>query len=380
MSDSIRLPASVEPAPLPGDVSSHRLRRALLKLGALIVFGVVAITLLPGLGELRRQFEHAQAIWIVAACALELLSTLSYVPAFRGVFCRRMSWGTSYKIAMSELFADSVLPVGGVGGLALGAWALRRGGMPTADIARKSVAFFLLSSVPNVGTLVLVGIGLATRVLPGRASVALTVVPAVIAIVAVAATLGLGRLSRRLEARLGNRPGGSRLARLAPALRALANGVDEAKRLLRHGSLLLWLGLLGYMVFDILALWASFQAVNSSPQLTIVWIAYLIGELGNLVPIPGGIGGVELGLIGALVVYGVPAVTATAAVLLYRVVQLWIPVLPGSIAVVQLRAMVRKETFALHMCQPGETVEIIGLGPVIPRSLAPDSVSKLPTN
>ena len=75
-----------------------------------------------------------------------------------------------------------------------------------------------------------------------------------------------------------------------------------------------------------------------------------------------------------------PAVTATAAVLLYRVVQLWIPVLPGSIAVVQLRAMVRKETFALHMCQPGETVEIIGLGPVIPRSLAPDSVSKLPTN
>lgn len=371
--------ASAEPAPLPSGVSPHRIRRALLKLGAVIVFGVVTITLLPGLGELRRQFEHARPAWIAAACVLEAFSTLSYVPAFRGVFCTRMSWGTSYKIGMSELFADSVLPVGGVGGLALGAWALRRGGMPAAEIAHKSVAFFLLSSVPNVGTLVLVGLGLAVGVLPGHASVALAVGPAVVAIAAVAVVLALGRLSRRSNARLANRPARSRSARLAPALLALADGVDEAKRLLRHGSLLVWLGLIGYMVFDILALWASFRAVNSTPQLTIVWIAYLIGELGNLIPIPGGIGGVELGLIGALVLYGLPAVTATAAVLLYRVVQLWIPVVFGSVAIVQLRSLVRKESYALDMCRPGETVEIIGLGPVIPRSSAPDAMSKQPT-
>ena len=62
-----------------------------------------------------------------------------------------MSWGTSYKIAMAELGADSLLPVGGAGGLALGAWALRRGGMPADEIAHKSVAFFLLTSAPNVG-------------------------------------------------------------------------------------------------------------------------------------------------------------------------------------------------------------------------------------
>src|SRR5258708_5979446 len=101
--------------------------------------------------------------------------------AFRHVFCTRMSWGTSYKIAMAEQGANSLLPVGGAGGLALGAWALRRGGMPAEEIARKTVAFFLLTSVPNVGTLVLIGVGLAVGILPGHASLVLTVGPATVA-------------------------------------------------------------------------------------------------------------------------------------------------------------------------------------------------------
>ena len=63
-------------------------------------------------------------------------------------------------------------------------------------------------------------------------------------------------------------------------------------------------------------------------------MAHLIGQLGNWIPIPGGIGGVEAGLIGALLLYGLPAVTATAAVLLYRVIELWIPGLLGIAAFV----------------------------------------------
>ncbi len=82
---------------------------------------MVVITLVPGLGELRSRFAHARPGWIVLGSVFELLSVLAYVPAFRVVFCTRMSWGTSYKIAMAEEGADSVLPVGGAGGLALGA-------------------------------------------------------------------------------------------------------------------------------------------------------------------------------------------------------------------------------------------------------------------
>jgi uncharacterized protein (TIRG00374 family) len=337
----------------------------LVRLVALVLVAIVVITLLPGLGQLRQRFADANAGWISVAAAMELLSALAYVPAFRIVFCTRMSWGTSYKIAMAEEGADSLLPVGGAGGLALGAWALRRGGMPAAEIARKTVAFFLLTSVPNVATLVLVGIGLAIGVLPGHAGLPLTLIPAAVAASAIAGTLALGPIIGRIEARTRDRAPKSRIARLAPALRATADGVEEAVAHLRTGNPVLLVSLCGYMVFDILALWGSFRAVGFAPQLTIVWIAYLIGQLGNLVPLPGGIGGVELGLIGTLVLYGLPAVTSTAAVLLYRVLELWIPAALGSVASVQLRLLLRREAETIELCQAGDIVEIIGGGPVI---------------
>jgi uncharacterized protein (TIRG00374 family) len=245
--------------------------------------------------------------------------------------------------------------------------------MPAAEIARKTVAFFLLTSVLPVATLVLLGVGLAIGVLPGHANVALTVVPAVVAAGAIVVALGLGRLTRRVETRVTRRNEHPRMARLAPVLRATADGVDEAVRQLRHGNPQLLLGLVGYLMFDILVLWTCFHAVGSAPQLTIVWIAYLIGQLGNWLPVPGGIGGVELGLIGMLVLYGLPAVTATAAVLPYRAVELWIPAVLGIVAFVQLRALLRREADAIDLCQPGDAVEIIGLGPVIATQASPSS-------
>jgi uncharacterized membrane protein YbhN (UPF0104 family) len=92
-------------------------------------------------------------------------------------------------------------------------------------------------------------------------------------------------------------------------------------------------------------------------------MAYLIGQLGNWLPVPGGIGGTELGLVGALVLYGMPVLTATTAVLLYRVIELWIPAVLGIVAFLQLRLLLRRETEAINLCQPGDTVEIVGLGP-----------------
>ncbi len=117
------------------------------------------------------------------------------------------------------------------------------------------------------------------------------------------------------------------------------------------------------MVFDLLAFWASFRAVGSSPELAPIWMAYLIGQLGNWLPVPGGIGGVELGIMGALVLHGSPAITATAAVLLYRVIELWIPAAVCLAAFVQLRRLLRQETEAIKLCQPGDTIEIAASAP-----------------
>ena len=352
-----------DPEPLSSDVSPHRLRRALLRLGGLVAIVVVVITLAPGLGELRRRFANAQPGWIVIACVFEVLSVLSYVPAFRSVFCRRMSWGTSYKIAVAEEGAGALFPLGGAGSLALGVWALRRGGMPVDEIARKTVAFFLLTSAPSVVMLFLLGAGLAVGVLPGGGGFLLTVVPAVVAAGAIAGTLAVRRLARRAEARVRRQGEGSRWFRVAPALSALSGGVEEALHQLRQPDPLLVVGLAGYLVFDQLAFWASFRAVGASPEIAVIWMAYLIGQLGNWIPVPGGIGGVELGLVGALVLYGLPGVTATAAVLLYRVIELWIPSVMGIVAFAQLRRLLKRETEAINICNPGDTIEIVGLGP-----------------
>ena len=365
-----------DPESLPSDVSPHRLRRGLLRLGGLVAIALVAVTLAPGLGELRSRFAHAQPGWIGIACAFEVLSVLAYVPAFRAVFCTRMSWATSYKIAVAEEGAGSLFPLGGAGSLALGVWALRRGGMPADEIARKTVAFFLLTSAAPIAMLFLLGAGLATGILPGGGGLVLTVIPAVVAAVVLATTLALRRLARAAEARLRRRGERSKWVRIAPALSATADGIDEALRHLRQANPLLLVGLLGFLVFDMLAFWASFRAVGAAPELALIWIAYLIGQLGNWIPIPGGIGGTELGLVGALALFGLPVLTATAAVLLYRVIELWIPAVLGIAAFVQLRLMLRRETEAIKLCQPGDTVDIVGLGPAI---IEPSGVKSTPS-
>jgi uncharacterized protein (TIRG00374 family) len=350
-----------DPGPVTGDASAHRLRRGVIRLGAIIAVAVIIVTLVPGLGDLRERFAHARPIWIAIACALEVLSVLAYVPAFRAVFCRRMAWSTSYKIAVAEEGAGSLFPLGGAGSLALGVWALRRGGMHAAEIARKTVAFFLLTSLFPVGILLLLGIGLATRVLPGGGPIALTALSAAVAAAAIVATIALGRFARRAEIRIRHRNPDSRLARVAPALLATADGVDDALHELRRLDPLLLLGLFGFLVFDILAFWASFRAVGLSPAPPVVAIGYLIGQLGSWLPIPGGIGGTELGLVGVLILFGLPAVPVTAAVLLYRVIELWIPALLGLTAFVQLRVLLRRETEPIQLCDPGGDLEVVAL-------------------
>jgi hypothetical protein len=121
----------------PEELSSRRLRRFMLILGFLIVAVAALVVLVPGLESLRDSFSGAKPGWLAIAAGLEVLSWLSYVIVFRGVFCARSRWVTSYEIGTAELATNSVLSVGGAGGLALGAGILRRGGMPAVQIARR---------------------------------------------------------------------------------------------------------------------------------------------------------------------------------------------------------------------------------------------------
>ena len=64
---------------------------------------------------------------------------------------------------------------------------------------------------------------------------------------------------------------------------------------------------------------------------------YYLGTLGAALPLPGGIGGVEGGMIGAFIGFGVKAPLATIAVLAYRTISYWLPTIPGVIAYFHLR-------------------------------------------
>ncbi|HYB23859.1 MAG TPA: lysylphosphatidylglycerol synthase transmembrane domain-containing protein, partial [Solirubrobacteraceae bacterium] len=353
---------------VPEELNRRTLRSRLLIVAVAIVVVAGVVTLVPGLSGLRSRLAHANAAWLGAGVVLKLLSGVGYVAVFRMIFCRRMSWRVSTQVGMSELGANAILPAGGAGGLALGAWALRRGGMDGREIACRTVAFFLLTSVPNVLGVIVIGFALAAGVLGGERNLLLTALPAALALGAVLATLVAGRLADRASVRLagaGDGAGGtpSRRARaLRESLIALADGVRESLALLREGDAVLITGLIAYLVFDIAILWAGFRALGAAPPLAVLALAYLIGELGGLVPLPGGIGGVDAGLLGTLVLYHVSITTAAGAVLAYRAVALVVPALAGALAFHLLRRTLRDEASQLAVCAPDTEMEIIGVG------------------
>jgi uncharacterized membrane protein YbhN (UPF0104 family) len=346
--------------PMPDELSPRHIRARLLQLGALIAVVIAVVLAAPGLESLRDRLRHAAPGWLALGVALELLSALSYVLVFRAVFCPRMGWRTCYQIGMAEQAANALLPAGGAGGLALGAWALRRAGMPTEHIARRTVAFFLLTSLANVGVLVLFALGFAVGLLGHEAERWVTYGFGIAAASGIALTLALPRLTARVprDVRVAGR-----VRRLAVrTLSSVGDGVRDSITLLGTRPAGVLSGSLGYMGFDIAVLWACFRSFGHSPSFGVLVVAYIIGQLGGLLPIPGGIGGTEGGLIGTFVLYHFPLATVTVAVLAYRAIQLWLPALLGSLAFVQLRNSLRSESVAGAMCAPlSEGLEVVHL-------------------
>jgi len=297
---------------------------------------VVALALLlaPGLGELRERLAEADPAWLGLAVAFEALSGASYVLMFRPVFCPRMPWRTSWEISWSELAVGSLVPASGAGGLALGGWILHESGMPADRIARRSVAFFLIKSAANFIAVAVLGALLAVGLVGPDMPLWQTAAPAAAAVLVMAAVAFVPRLGPGPQP---DREAGRLQRAVASARRALVGGIAEAIGLVRARDPLILVGSLGYWVWDNAVLWATFHAVGASPDLSVVLMGYLIGQLGGLLPLPGGLGGIDGGLFGTLVVYGAPVEATAAAVLAYRVVLFWLPLILGGLAFASLR-------------------------------------------
>jgi uncharacterized membrane protein YbhN (UPF0104 family) len=327
------LPSGGGPVQMPGEFEPRSLARRAAPVMVLLVVLLLVILLAPGLGEVRDRLAGARPGWLALGVLLEFLSCASYVLMFRPIFCRRMRWRTTLEIAWSELAMGSIVPASGAGGLALGAWILHQGGMPAEQIAHRSVSFFLIKSSVNFVAVAVLGTAMALGLGPDL-SLWLTAFPAALSVAFIAFVLWLPRLGP------GREPGpeAGRLPRAVSSARAaLLEGTAGAVELVRSRNWQVIAGSIGYWAFDNAVLWATFHAFGSSPPITVILLGYLIGQLGGLLPIPGGIGGIDGGLIGTLVVFGTPAATTAAAVLAYRVILFWLPLLIGGVAFAGLR-------------------------------------------
>jgi uncharacterized protein (TIRG00374 family) len=336
------------------EMPSVAMTRRRFVLGSALIIGVVALLYyglprLAGADETWHRIEQGNPWWLALALAFSILSFGGYVVLFRYVYVEggaRIGLRESYQITMASLAATRIFAAGGAGGIALTAWAMRRAGMPARTVADRTMVFLVLTYVVYMVVMMLTGIGLRLGILPGPAPFGLTVVPAVFAGIAILLTLLLSLTPTDLRRRVERAGGGEgRVARFAARAATLPASMSAAVRHsidhVRAGDPAI-LGSIAYWGFNIAVLWASFKAFGEAPPLSIVVMGYFVGMLGNLLPLPGGVGGVDGGMIGAFIGFGVDDGLAVVAVLTYRAFAFWLPTIPGAIAFFQLRRTVAR--------------------------------------
>jgi uncharacterized protein (TIRG00374 family) len=285
--------------------------------------------LVPGA---RSRLANADPAWLAAAVGLELVACFGYAALFHAVFARPpipLARRRSAQIALAELGGFAVVPAG-LGGPAARIWGLRRAGMPWRMLGVRSVAHAPIFNAPYIAAAAVLGAGVLVGAAPGKAPVAVALAPSglvVVALLVFAAIAAAARL-RRLD-----RPTGWRHT-LREVLRVVPDGLREVPLLTRDPRAVL--GAVGFWAGDCAVLWAAFNAVGAAPDVGVIVLGYMLGQLGNALPLPGGVGGVEPVMLGVLTASGVGAGVGAAAIVCYRAIALGVQATLGAIAVVTL--------------------------------------------
>jgi uncharacterized membrane protein YbhN (UPF0104 family) len=288
-------------------------------MGVLLVSLILAV---PGLRPVVDEVREMDPWWITAAVALELASSISYVVVFR-LFFDRLAAADGRALAWTSMASGALLPGGGVGGLAIGGWLMHLVGAPKHWIVRRSSGIFFLTSAVSAAAIIGAGLLLAGGA-AGPHDFARAGLP-LLAAALIALLIVIAAAAPRLRSRARS-----------PWLAGIVAGIHDAERVARHPSWRL-VGAVGYLGFDIAVLWGTFSAIGDAPPVAALILAYTIGYLANALPVPGGIGVLDAGLAGALVLYGATPAHAAAAVLVYHAIALWIPAAGGLLAYARLR-------------------------------------------
>jgi uncharacterized membrane protein YbhN (UPF0104 family) len=345
----LAVPSTLAPFRPGSAILRQRARRRVLLGATLALFAGAAAVSLSGVAKIGDRLATGRPAWIVLAAGFELLSVLGFATAFELVFGNWLPKRTSLRMGVTVCAATILVPAGGLLAIGAGARALRRRGMPATKTRSRAIAFLLITNAPNAIVLGAVGIALGAGLLDGPHAPGVTIVPAVLALSALGLTMlvPLISLQRVSRARLG-------IAHRFVCFVAtqLKLGVSEALALMREHSWKL-LAAVAYYAFDNAVLWAAFNAFgHTHPPIATLVIAYLIGSAAGSLPVPAGIGVVEGGMLGLLVLFGAPAICAGIAVLAYRAISTGVTLALGGAAFLTIRrGAPRAPSFSAHRAQ-----------------------------
>jgi uncharacterized membrane protein YbhN (UPF0104 family) len=292
----------------------------------LSVASVGALLLVAPPGQVIDSIGDMSPAWLLAAVGLEIGSCLSYVVVFRRFFPEPPR-PVSRQVAWIAMGAGAVLPGGNFSSAATTGWLLRNHGIGARRLVEQCGALlcfltlfgFFINGV--AGAALLVGIG------HGPHDLAHSGIPILVSLFVIGLAAAAMIIGRRYQAR-------------APAVaRSFAASLQGAWESLLNPH---WrmLGAAGFLWLDMAALWATCRATGHPVGVLAVAVAYFIGYLATMIPMPAGLGVLDSGLAGALVLYGFSPTASVGAVLVYHAISVWVPGLGGLIAWLPTRGRV----------------------------------------
>lgn len=310
---------------LPGRAPRIPIRQ-ILCLVPLALALVVAVrhrdVLVEGLGHLGT----AHWPWLVAAAGATCLTWVAAAVTRQGALVERLPACRLLATQFAAGAANHLLPTG-LGATAVNLRFMAVCGVPLARSSAAIALYLLAEAIARVGLLLalLVAFPGALRLgtlVPDTAVGPLLLVVGAVLCVAVAVVAVVRRVRTAVLSFLRTALGEARSVHTRPA-RALA----------------LWGGSLSFPLLQAAGLATVGLALGLDIPVTHMAVAYLAATVAvALIPTPGGIGSVEAALIVTLVAAGGPAAVATAVVLAFRIITVWLPMLPGALT---LGALVR---------------------------------------
>ena len=293
-------------------------RNQILQMVLLVALVYVALPFISTVPTFLSELRTANWWWALFGLAVSALKYLGAAAALWACADGLVSFRNLTLMQVANTFAATTTPAG-VGGLALSARFLQKGGLGALRAATAVALQQSVQVVTHITLLILFSAFAGASADLSHFVPSATIVYAVggVLLVLIAAFVVVPKLRTWLTATVG--------PRITEVLRDLRELASEPRRLA-----LIVLGCAATTLGGALALWASIEAFGGNASFVTVTVVTMIGgTLASAAPTPGGVGAVEAALIGGLAAFGVPAGIAVPSVLLYRVLTCWLPVFVG---------------------------------------------------